>query len=247
MRSDGTHVRRLVPCAFGVQSPDWSADGRHVVFVSSKDGDPGLYAVQADGGERSGRIGRHIAGDPAWSPDGKMLAFVAGKSLFVAKADGTGARRITGALVEIYGPHWSPDSERIVYYAGGAVENLDLFVVAVASRRVTRLTRRKGDDVEPTWSPDGRTIAYVQRPPAAPMGALVVIRADGSGRRTLLREPRYSSPAWSPNGTRIAIVRGFESAAEIYTTARNGSDLRRVTRNRYADDAPDWRPPPTPD
>lgn len=245
MRADGTHVRPLVPCAFGVQSPDWAADGERVVFVDSKEGLPRLYVARAEEDSRVTRLpGRDNAGDPAWSPDGRMLAYVSGRSLFVANADGTRPRAVARAALEVYGPQWSPDGKRIVYYAGGQIENLDLFVVAVASKRVTRLTRREGDEIEPAWSPDGRTIAYIHRRPNAPLGALVVMRADGSGPRMLLRAPDYSSPAWRPDGARLAVVGGFEASAEIYTLARSGDDLRRVTRNRFADGEPDWRPRP---
>lgn len=172
-----------------------------------------------------------------------MLAYVAGRSLLVADADGRRARVVARAALEIYGPQWSSDSKRIVYSAGGALaDSLDLFVVTVSTRRVVRLIGAAGNDVDPAWSPDGKTIAYIHQPPADVLGALVIVRANGTGRRTLLSNPGYSAPAWSPDSTRLAVVRGVESAAEIFTLTRDGEDLRRVTRNRYADGEPDWRP-----
>jgi TolB protein len=243
MRADGTHVRRVVRCSFGVKSPDWSPDGARLVFVDSTDGGPGLYTVRADGSHRAQIVssGRSGVGDAAWSPDGRMLAYVSGRSLFVVNADGTTPRRVARAAVEIDGPQWSPDSKQIVYSADDGID-LNLFVVAVVTRQLRQLTRGAGGDLDPAWSPDGKTIAFVRRPAADPLGALEVVRTNGSGRRTLLRAPLYSGPAWSPDSSRLAVVGGYDSAAEIYTITRDGSDLRRVTRNRFADAEPDWRP-----
>jgi Tol biopolymer transport system component len=173
-----------------------------------------------------------------------LLAYVHGRSLLVARADGTKRRRIARAPMETYGPEWSPDGTRIVYSADGPTGSLELFVVTLANGRVTRLTNEEGAQIDPAWSPDGRHIAYVHTPPSGDLGALAVMQANGGRRRTLLGEALYRHPAWSPDGRRLAIVRGFEERAEIHTVSRDGDNLRRVTRNRFADREPDWRPPP---
>jgi Tol biopolymer transport system component len=245
MRPDGTYVGRIVRRSFGVQSPDWSPGGRRLAFVDSKHGSPAIYSIGADGRDRRRLVYASTGfGEPAWSPNGRSLAYTSGRKIVVARSDGTRPRVIARGGVEVHGPHWSPDSRRIVFSVAASDFDDDLFVVEVATRRVVRLTSGPKGDIDPSWSPDGRTIAYIRRGVTEMMGALQVIRADGTGRRTLLRESEYASPAWSPDGRRLAVVGGHESAAEIYTIARNGDDLRRVTKNAFADLEPDWRPSP---
>ena len=83
-----------------VQAPAWSRDGRTIVFVSWRDGNGEVYAMDADGsGPRN--LTQHPAKDvrPAWSPDGRRIAFVSRRDgnaeVYVMNADGSGKRNLT--------------------------------------------------------------------------------------------------------------------------------------------------------
>ena len=88
------------PTPLDVQAPAWSPDGRTIVFVSWRDGNGEVYAMDADGsGPRN--LTQDPAKDvrPAWSPDGRRIAFVSRRDgnseVYVMNADGSGKRNLT--------------------------------------------------------------------------------------------------------------------------------------------------------
>ena len=95
---------------------------------------------------------------PVWSPDGTRLAFVstrAGNSdVFVAGADGSGARAVTGDPGEDLSPAWSPDGRRLAYISQRSADR-DVHVVDADGRNDRALAANRSEEATPTWSPTG--------------------------------------------------------------------------------------------
>src|SRR3954469_12725772 len=99
----------LVSVANAATNPDWSPDGRRLVYQSVRNGDSDLWSVNADGSgqkEITYSVGQDgdpaVArdGDPGWSPDGSKIAFESNRNdqsgdVFVVSKDGTGTTRLT--------------------------------------------------------------------------------------------------------------------------------------------------------
>src|SRR5947209_2734191 len=108
---------------------------------------------------------------PAWSADGRRIAYVeadgatnldlSGDELWTMRADGSRKRRLTENGTADEQPAWSPDGKWIVFSRRTSQRNADLAVIGSSGGRVRLLTRTTDlDELYPTWSPGGRRIAY---------------------------------------------------------------------------------------
>jgi TolB protein len=181
------------------------------VFVSWRDGNGEVYAMDANGsGPRN--LTKNPANDvrPAWSPDGRSIAFVSIRDrhqrmqpgvwtppepsdIYVMNADGSRKRNLTRDRATDDYPTWSPDGRRIAFLHGRG--RGQLYVVNADGGGLRNLARIAGPGLfysRPVWSPDGRTIYFGR----------YLVRTDGSGARKLPYLPIIA--VWSPDGRQIA-------------------------------------------
>jgi TolB protein len=228
-----------------------------LVFVSTQDGDYALFGAEADGshvhrltkeqGDPSSPAGLFFQIEPAWSPDGKEIAFVSGRDgvghVFAMKPDGSGTRRVTDSEKDDEYPSWSPDGKWIVFGREGA-----LFRAPAAGGPATRLLKNApGHAADPEYSPDGKWIAYDYRRPGFQIREVYVIAADGTGTPRQLTDLRWVSgyPAWSPDGKTVAFQSNAHPAhrhTEIYTIPAAGGQAKRVTTSTTDAIQPAWSP-----
>ena len=255
-----------------VQAPAWSRDGRTIVFVSWRDGNGEVYAMDADGsGPRN--LTQHPAKDvrPAWSPDGRRIAFVSRRDgnseVYVMNADGSQKRNLTRdrASDDDY-PTWSPDGRKIAFLRGRPQsQTVDVSTwhprPANCSGSPRRCVFRFVLYDLYVMNADGSGLRRLTRNQTgtyqvvwSPDGRTIyfgryLVSTDGSGARRLPYIPLTA--VWSPDGRRIAFVRGLPDRSqvgpvgrnhEIYVMNADGSGSRRLTHNRAYDGEPAWSP-----
>jgi Tol biopolymer transport system component len=172
---DGTGKRVL---AQHVGDFAWSPDSKQIVFVDSS----GALAVIGIDGTGLATVAPKPTAQPAWSPNGALLAYQTGGSpsaIHVVKPDGTSNVNVTaGSTKGNLGPVWSPDSTRLAFWT------TDGHDVALTVKRIGGATRAfpiAGAYTDGTiaWAPNGKTVYGSGKP-----GLVGITLATGK-RRTL--------------------------------------------------------------
>ncbi len=166
------------------------------------------------------------ARQPAWSPDGKQLAFQSYRDgnwhLWMVAANGAGLTQLTTGTFDDREPHWSPDGQRLAF-ASDRGGNYDVWLIELASRRLAQLTRDAANDYNPAWSPDGQRIAFASERGAGRGVWLIQDVANAEKRREVLlskTNAAAAAPAWSPDGKQIVYHTGERgSAPELWLQA----------------------------
>jgi tol-pal system beta propeller repeat protein TolB len=182
--------------------PAWSPDGRRVAFARALPAAQGrslagfdIYVARVKGG-RVRRLTTDVGNDtqPAWSPNGKRIAFTSDRAgnqdLYTMRPNGRGLRRLTGTSAEDSSPSWSPNGRRIAFTSDRNGSD-DVFTMTARGRALRRLTRSSAEEGDPAWSPNGRRIAY-----AVAGRGLYVMSPTGRGKRRLKGGAGGRHPDW---------------------------------------------------
>ena len=233
--TDGEAPVQLTNGASRDTSPRWSPDGATIAFVSNRPGTANataknaegksdvkpdskgsekpksqIWTIRVAGGEaRQLTTTEHGASAPAWSPDGRTVAFLSSTS-----PDGE-----PGVPEPA---HKKIADERILtklryrFDGRGFIERFShVWTIPADGGEAKQLTFGDADDGQIAWSPDGRTIAFVaNRHPdrdQTNVSLIYTVPAHG-GEIRCLTEGNYDfdSPSWSPDGTRLAVLGGDE-------------------------------------
>jgi Tol biopolymer transport system component len=193
---------------------------------------------------------------PAWSPDGKQIAFVRGSvsagdrgirmelSLYLRDSEGKVRRlAVCGSCGRQYGGRlsWSPDSSSIAFSREGEGEpwTLSLWVVDTREGKVRRLTDCQScADVSPAWAPNGQLIAFNRL--ARGSSGLYTVHIDGTQLTKITDSVSAANPQWSPDGRQIA----FDDNNDIFVANADGSDQRLLLDGEPGNGpgVPSWSP-----
>ena len=179
-------------------------------------------------------------GDPAWSPDGRRIAFASErggkKDVYIMRANGDNSFNVTNrSSSNDWVPSWSPDGMRLAFTTdirSGVLPRQDVYTIGIDGNNIALLTEGAHS---PSWSPDGAKLSFGSRD-------LYVMSADGTGGWTNLTPSLVGNAfntAWSPDGSKIA----FNTEAALYVVAADGrSDPVQLTDTDGRDVHPSWSP-----
>ena len=259
---DGTALRQVTHGAAARFQPDWSPNGRRIVFAQDSSSGTTIWIARADGGNAR-QLTHPLPGFfdqwPHFTPDGRRVLFTnftadTDGGISSIRTDGTDLRVITPNSGESYNDAvLSPNGRRLAFmrwHVGNAT--MRIYTRALAGGRERPLTPVRLLGWWPDWAPDGNRILFssnlfLERPNAA-----IYTVGSWSGQVRKLTHPRFPNEDWSagysPSGSRIVFVsdRGrqdrFFSGQDIYTMGSNGSHIHKIPLPSSIPypDAPQW-------
>ncbi len=249
---DGANVQKLTDEKSVILSPDWSPDGRFIVYTSYKEHNPDLILLDPDGRRRRRPLLRlpGINSAPSWSPDGSKISLVLSKDsnseIYVLNR-WRKLTRLTRHLNIDTSPTWSPDGKQIAFTSdrSGTGRPQIYIMDAISGDRtgVKRITFQSRYNDNPTWSPDGDTIAFT----SMVKGKFQIKLYNTETRKTTNVTSGPGSkeePTWSPDGQFLAyrLTRGRQSSVQIKRVG--GKESRQLTFLPEGGVSPTWSPYP---
>jgi Tol biopolymer transport system component len=222
-------------------------DGGEIVFDSPVNGKWQVFSINPDGSDLrqlTNVLTGNGIGDPAISPDGRLVVFIGddGKALYIIRADGTQMQSIYQTAMEVGYPSWSFDSQKIVFSVK-ANGYKNLYVMNADGNGVTRLTDISADDVAPVFSPDGSQIVFSSTRSGRGEIYKLFISSGQIIKLTNLGDPEQIWPSWSPDGLMIAFEsRGNLDKRDVFTMYADGTQVKNITNSPKYEGAPVWSP-----
>jgi|GEM_PF-3502422 len=216
-----------------------------LVYVDVSSGLPQLIRADASGRHpRPISNPRHADNHPAWSPDGRWIAFQSGRSgttqlyLMAAsgRADDPDVRQLTEGPFFNGEPAWSPDG-RWLAFRSDATGTGEINLLELATGRKRQLTNTLSWAEQPAWSPDGQTLAFMHNMPGD-LRFIILVDMATRRHRTITQTTQHAEhPAWLPDGRLLFEQIEGRKWLFVYDPARPGQRPRPLPIEWVSDTA----------
>jgi len=260
VRPDGSGLSDLTAASTAEESdPAASPNGKQVAYISNASGGSFVYLMNSDGsgGHKIGSGGA-AQSSPAWSVDGKRIAFsrctavdsnsgdCATAQIAVMNADGSNVKFLTAASTNVVDdrPAWAPSGKTIAFQRTSASGAISLYTVSTAGGVAPKKIFADGTsiDLSPSYSPDGKKIAFASD--ATGKESIYTVNFNGHSVKKLVSElpdpddPTIGggteNPTYSPAGDKVVYTAG----GDLWTVSITGKGAKQITQGG-GDDA-DW-------
>jgi TolB protein len=231
------------------ESAPANSDKEYTLLVSStRTGNAEIFLVNPEWGDAR-NLTRNKAEDtfPAWSPDGKKIAFISDRdgrpNVYVMDADGKRVKQLTTEKGEkdwCSCPSWSADGKKIACCRHRDGKGPDTVVMDADGSNLKSLRENSWDAA---FSPDGKKIAYTTWTDKG--FKICVMDADGGNPKEFPTGDNTVGnvyPAWSPDGKKIAYTDVAGGGQEIHVCDADGSNVKQLSNVGGANMAAAWSP-----
>jgi serine/threonine protein kinase len=256
---DGTGLKQITEIPSGACQPDWSPDGKRLVFISPCKHNletyigTGLFLIDGDGSNLESfpiqGVGNY---DPAWSPDGKKIAFTAldeteRPQIWVRDLETGDVQLLSQELIRDYQPSYSPDGSQIIFVSTrqGPYQVWTMNPDGTNQERYTISGDLK--NTNPALSPNGQLLVFTQSQGRGSIPRLKGVKfPDGAAQEFFLfAGPGYpmKEADFSSDGFWVAVESWPEGENhDIFIMSPNGTELTQLTFDPALDFDPAWRP-----
>jgi len=263
INSNGTAQKKITQLEYPQNSFEaiaWSPDGTQLAARLKEGRNWDIYAMGADGNNRIKITDdSNIDRAPAFSPDGRKVAFVslpanefgslragATADIYVVDADGSNRVQLTDDEFNNQTPAWSPDGT-LITFVSNRDGNYEVYVMGADGSNPVRLTDGPNQEGIPTFSPDGSKILFFSEDCSAGCNQrsdIVVMNVDGSDKIFLTDSPDSDAvPSFSPDGRQIAFASNRDGKYDIYLMNADGSNVSNLTNTPDINEiSPVWSP-----
>jgi Tol biopolymer transport system component len=244
---EGEGMRRLTDNTENDSEPAWSPDGSRIAFVRGFDATGnGVFVqtcmdwsdiltveVDAENPVEVNLTNGSRGTDPAWSPDGKRIAFASDREgsfdiYTMSSEDGREVRQLTQNDWADADPAWSPDGSHIAYTTAlrtlGGTQCGNMPISGVPTGGGT------GGTTLGEWGNSGPFIYTMD--------------ADGKSQKPLTEVGGAAGPSWSPDGTRVVFAGGYKDSEDVQlyqtTTVLGGQRWTQLTSGTSQKSSPSW-------
>lgn len=253
----GGKCTRLTEHPFADAAPNWSPDGKRVIFTSDRGGTTDVYAVEADDAEHPEFVKAHkfktiqlTKGDgeeikPTFNPKGDRIAFIRRGQLWTMKPDGTEQKPVVEDK-KVVDFDWSPDGK---YFAFSRVDGSfasELYIVPTdGSAKPRNVSRYATYNSEVTWSQTGGKIGFIsQRSDIFSMHVLSLQKPaiEGAAKPDEIEwedihlrvnkpanMPAYQWGAISADGTQVAFRSRSDGQEDLWAASSTGGSVTKLT------------------
>jgi TolB protein len=181
-------------------APNFSPDGKKLVFCSQEEGGNSEIYVATSEGKNVRRLtfNKSIDTAPCWSPTSRQIAFTSDRGgtpqIYLMDAEGSNVTRVSFGGTYHDGPAWSSQGDNIAYVSR-VDQVFDLYVLNLRTKQIMKLTEGNARNESPCWSPDGRHLIFTSNL----NGTLQLYSIDYDGRnlRRLTSEGDNKLSDWS--------------------------------------------------
>jgi Tol biopolymer transport system component len=228
-----------------------------IAFISDRDGGVEIYRMSGDG-VRQTRLTdtRGINWEPAWSADGKKIAFgnidldasASNFEIYEMNADGSGEKNLTNAATTTeQNPSYSSVSGKLAFTSNRTGDQPDIYLATLEGSGVSsaiRLTTSPHRDSYPALSPDGKRVAFVSdRDGDYDVYVMKAAPESATNRPVKLTKNSVADnePDWSPDGSQIVFTSDRTGNPDVYRMKASPEGKRNrpvnLTKNSAATEA----------
>jgi Tol biopolymer transport system component len=245
--ADGSSAMRITNTGVDESQITWAPEGDRIAFMSpDSDGRPRVFWIWLKDLFLNQLVFEsHSEIDPAWSPQGKWIAFAAlndqgiSEGIFLRNPDGV--NRLQLSLDPDRNPVWSPDGKKLAFVSTRDGDQ-EIYVLRVSEQgpegQAIRVTRDPASDFAPDWSPDGKRIAFISE--RAGSRDIFTVSDNGEDLQALTRSPEIEEEeiVWGPDG-RIIFLSKPGGKAKLFVTDLDGNQ-NPVSAGDVSATQPDW-------